>query len=174
MSEENDLQRIAAPSRAKIASATIVALVVAAIVLVVAVLPAEYGVDPLGTGRALGLMELNEAEAGTLAAPPPAAEQAAPAAPQTAGLKQGEIKTALTVEGWNKSHKGLYKVDSRVIEIDPRQGMEFKYLMEKGATMVYTWDAPVKVRYEFHGEPEGSAKGTYESYAIDDQDGMER
>jgi hypothetical protein len=174
MIEETELQRMAPPSKAKIATATIVALLVAAVVLVVAVLPAEYGVDLIGTGRALGLIELAEAEAGTSEESAPTAEPAAPAAPQTAGLKEGEIKTPLTVEGWNKSHTGLYKVDSRELEIEPRQGMEFKYRMEKGATLVYTWDAPTKVRYEFHGEPEGSARGTYESYAIDDKDGMER
>jgi hypothetical protein len=42
--------------------ATIIALIVAAVVLVVAVLPAEYGIDPLGTGKALGLMDLAKAE----------------------------------------------------------------------------------------------------------------
>ena len=33
-------------------------MVVAAIILVTAVLPAEYGLDPLGTGEALGLTPL--------------------------------------------------------------------------------------------------------------------
>ena len=48
-----------APSGQRIALSVGVALVVAAIVLVVAVLPAEYGIDPTGIGRALGLTELN-------------------------------------------------------------------------------------------------------------------
>ena len=41
-----------------IVKATIVALIVAAVVLVVAVLPAEYGIDPTGAGRLLGLNAL--------------------------------------------------------------------------------------------------------------------
>ncbi len=43
------------PSAHTLAMATAVALLVAGLVLVTIVLPAEYGIDPLGTGRALGL-----------------------------------------------------------------------------------------------------------------------
>jgi len=43
------------PPGKSIALGTIGALVVAAVVLVVAVLPAEYGIDPIGAGRMLGL-----------------------------------------------------------------------------------------------------------------------
>ena len=42
------------------------ALAVAAVVLLVAVLPAEYGIDPTGIGRALGLTELNAAPTRTI------------------------------------------------------------------------------------------------------------
>jgi hypothetical protein len=49
--------------------------------------------------------------------------------------------------------------------------MEFKYLMQKGAGMVYVWNATDKVEYEFHGEPEGGKKGAYESYSKDDKVG---
>ena len=49
------------PSRGQIAIATVIALIVAAVLLVVAVLPAEYGIDPLKTGKALGLMDLAQA-----------------------------------------------------------------------------------------------------------------
>lgn len=50
-----------APDRRTLLQATGLALGVAAVVLVVAVLPAEYGVDPTGVGGALGLTELAEA-----------------------------------------------------------------------------------------------------------------
>ena len=46
------------PSLGKIVAATVVALIVACIILVTVVLPAEYGIDPLGTGKALGLGDL--------------------------------------------------------------------------------------------------------------------
>lgn len=43
------------PSVAKLARAIIIALAVAAVILVVAVLPAEYGIDPTGIGERIGL-----------------------------------------------------------------------------------------------------------------------
>ena len=45
-------------SRRQILLATAGALAIAIVVLVTTVLPAEYNVDPLGTGRALGLTAL--------------------------------------------------------------------------------------------------------------------
>lgn len=54
----------------QIAMATLSALAVATVVLFVAVLPAEYGIDPLGSGRALGLIR-PASPAIEAAAPPP-------------------------------------------------------------------------------------------------------
>lgn len=47
-------------SKKTIVGASLIALVVAALLLFVAVLPAEYGFDPLGSGAALGLTELSD------------------------------------------------------------------------------------------------------------------
>lgn len=58
----------AAPNSARrIVVATLGALVAAIAILVVAVLPVEYGYDPLGTGRLLGLSALAETGAGAVA-----------------------------------------------------------------------------------------------------------
>ena len=46
----------------KIVGATVAALFVALLVLLTAVLPAEYGLDPLGTGGALGLLGLSRVQ----------------------------------------------------------------------------------------------------------------
>lgn len=55
-----------APDPRKLALATVAALVVAGIVLVVAVLPAEYGIDPTGIGRAAGFTRISEDPADTI------------------------------------------------------------------------------------------------------------
>ena len=47
-----------ARSLAKLAGTTVLALVVAGALLMTVVLPAEYAIDPLGTGRWLGLTEI--------------------------------------------------------------------------------------------------------------------
>src|SRR6058998_2682673 len=58
MIEEKDLLTFKSPSKKRIAAAAAVALLIAAVLLVTAVLPAEYGIDPLGTGAALRLTDL--------------------------------------------------------------------------------------------------------------------
>ena len=67
--------------RQRIAVAAAAALLVAGLVLVMFVLPAEYAVDPLGTGARVGLVELGvvgqEVAALEAAAQEPGAEQVA-------------------------------------------------------------------------------------------------
>lgn len=61
MHDEHTPQDPAPPGRTLALAGGLAALVATA-VLVVAVLPAELGIDPLGTGRALGLLALGSAE----------------------------------------------------------------------------------------------------------------
>jgi hypothetical protein len=157
-----------APSVKQLAVATIFAVALAAVILVVAVLPAEYGIDPLGVGNALGLTKLSE----EAAAAPLDLKALAEAKPTPIGNKQ--LETPLVLTGWNRSHTSRYKVDSRKFELEPGGKLEFKYQMRKGANLVYSWESTGKVKYEFHGEPNAGPNGTYQSYAIDDKDGVER
>ena len=50
----------ALPSSAQLLKSTIIAAVSAAVILVTVVLPAEYGIDPTGVGKAIGLAEMGE------------------------------------------------------------------------------------------------------------------
>ena len=72
--DEKNLPEIEAPSRKAIAKATGIALAVALLLLFTTVLPAEYGVDPLKTGAALGLTGLaksGDSNAKVAQRPPP-------------------------------------------------------------------------------------------------------
>jgi hypothetical protein len=133
-----------APSRKRIAVAAAVALFIAGVVLVAAVLPAEYGLDPLGTGKALGLNDLYDAATDTTAASPPSSPPPADVA--------------------------VYKIDSRVFALRPMEGFEYKYRIEKGRGMVYTWQATGTVKYEFHGEHDGAGIGVAVSYEKNEND----
>jgi len=53
------MNNIDPPSSQSLLKATLVAIVAAIIILVLVVLPAEYGIDPTGIGGATGLTELN-------------------------------------------------------------------------------------------------------------------
>lgn len=125
------------PSRRRILGATAAALVVAGVVLVTAILPAEYGVDPLGIGRALGLTALSGVADDGVAEAPPAA-----AAPDEVALAEDVFE----------------------VELRPFEGVEYKYRMEAGSQLVYSWTATGEVEYEFHGEPDGAPEGYFDSY----------
>src|SRR5688572_15963486 len=99
----------AVPSKRTLAVASALALGVATVVLLVAVLPAEYGIDPLGAGRALGFSALSQPIA-PIPVPPPVGETLAPVQTGAVGLYPGE-----------------YKIDSRVIVLGPYEYVEYKY-----------------------------------------------
>ena len=134
----------AAPPPGKLVKATLIAAAAAAIVLVAAVLPAEYGIDPLGVGRATGLMDLFAAGG---------EEEAATPATVTPGL---------TGPVFPRPYE--WRVDTREFVIPPGTGMEFKYELDRGATFVYSWKATNFVNYDFHTEPEGKPPSASESF----------
>ncbi len=148
---------VEAPSKKAIAKATGIALVVALGILFTAVLPAEYGIDPLKTGALLHLTDLAKA-APAKPEPKPATGARPIAAP--AGIYTAASKP--------------YKVDSEDLTLLPGDGVEIKYHMQKGAGMIYSWKATGKVAYEFHGEPDQKPnKDYFESYELDDQVGKD-
>jgi hypothetical protein len=57
-----------------------------------------------------------------------------------------------------------YKRDSIVISLNALEWVEYKYRMEKGDTMVYSWVAPVPVKVEMHSEPQGGPRGYAEFF----------
>ena len=142
-----------AEQRARIALAAAGAMLVAGVLLIAAILPAEYGVDPLGTGRLLGLTSLAQANE-------PAAVEGASA--------EGEVPQSLEPvrPGANTAQTVALKQDTVTFKLGPFEGIEYKYRMEKGASMVYSWTSTGRVRFDFHGEPQGAPKGYAESYEM--------
>ncbi len=129
---------VAVPSKGTLAKATAVALVVAAILLVTIVLPAEYGIDPIGAGAATGLISLSQTQP-----PPIVASESGPVRPQPAD----------------------YKVDTRQFSLEPYGGyVEYKYQLEPGATLLYTWKATGEVNFDFHTEPAGLPPSASDSF----------
>jgi hypothetical protein len=132
--------------------ATVIALAVALVILFTTVLPAEYGIDPLKTGKVLGLTGLSKAADST-----------------TAAGRATPVQTGIYT-----AQPNLYKVDSEDLSLLPGEGVEIKYHMQKGAGMVYAWKATGKVAFEFHGEPDQKPKPDYfESYELDDKVGQD-
>jgi len=152
MNPELTAQKTKAPSKAAIGRATAIALFIAILLLFVAVLPAEYGYDPLKTGAALGLTGISKATE----------------------VQTGTTPKPVTPAGVYTSQPKIYKVDAQDFQLRPGDGVEMKYHLAKGAGMVYAWKANGKLAFEFHGEPDQKpSKDYYESYELDDKVGKD-
>jgi len=125
------------------------ALLAAGLVLVMFVLPAEFAVDPLGTGARLGLLDL--------------------------GLV-GQQVDALNEEGEAVGAAEIvvpqerpFAEESVTFEVGPRGSMEYKYRLDKGESLLYSWTTTGPVNYEFHAEPDGAPRGYAQTYEkVDD------
>jgi hypothetical protein len=124
------------PSAAQLVRATALAAVVAAALLLVAVLPAEYGIDPTGIGAALGLYRAPAAEAEPL----PESSVGGETAPATGA---GSLFTS----------PAPYRTDEMSITLAPGEGAEIKAQMAAGERLVYSWTATGNgVDVDMHGE----------------------
>lgn len=117
----------APPSTRNILIASGIALVVALVLLLVAILPAEFGVDPLGTGELLGLNSLSR-----------------------------ELPLEEKLEG--------HRQDYVEFELGPFQSVEYKYLMDFDAPMIFSWEANDELYYDMHAEPAGLGEEYAESF----------
>jgi hypothetical protein len=132
--------------RERIAVAAGTAILVAGLILVTIVLPAEYAVDPLGTGARLGLLEL-----GVIGQQ---VEQM-----NAAAATNGSQQTAI-IAGQDRP----FARENVDFVIGPGEGMEYKYRLEKGRALLYAWKATAPVNYELHAEPDGGPRGYAQSY----------
>jgi hypothetical protein len=133
-------------NRERIAIAFGAALLVAGILTVTVVLPAEYAVDPLGTGKALGLLPLGET------------------GQQVAALEANKGTTASGQAAIIAGQEKPFASESVDFVIAPGEGMEYKYRLEKGEALLYSWSATAPVNYELHAEPDGAPRGYAQSY----------
>lgn len=152
--------RASLPSASRLFRSTLLAAVVAGVLLVTVVMPAEYGVDPTGVGSTLGLKAMGEAklalarEAAEASAKPASASpttpaaQAAPAAPAAVPLAQAPA-TAPTAA----ASPGALRSDEKSYLLKPGQGVEVKLTMVEGAKVDYSWEASDGVvNFDAHGD----------------------
>jgi hypothetical protein len=132
-------------ARSRLAVAAGVALLAAGLILVMFILPAEFGVDPLGTGARVGLLDL-----GITGQQVEALEQAA---------ASGTSEAVLIVP-----QERLFNTETVEFKVGPRQGMEYKYRLDKGESLLYSWKASGPVNVEFHAEPDGGPRGYAQTY----------
>lgn len=142
----NEATQGAVAERARISVLAGIALLVAGILLVTVVLPAEYGVDPLGTGARLGLLPL-----GILGKQVEALDAASQA--RVAGASPVIV-----------AQDRPFHEETVTFDLAPGESVEYKYRLEKGKALLYAWSSSGPVRYELHAEPDGAPAGYAESY----------
>lgn len=121
-----------------------VALLAAGLALVVGVLPAEFGVDPTGLGARFGLLALADVKQ------------------QVNAFKDSQTggSTVSPVSGSEKP----FTQETVSFALEPGGFIEYKYRLDKGQALLYSWRADGDVVSEFHAEPDGAPKGYAESY----------
>ena len=110
-------------------------------VLTVAILPAEYNIDPTGVGARMGLTHLANASPASLESP----------------ASSGEV--------------AKYQEDHIDITVPAGKGLEYKFSALKGDDIRYSWQSMGgDLFYDFHGEPKGDTTGYFQSYTVSTSD----
>ncbi len=143
----------ALPSSRQLLRSTAIAAAVAGVLLLVAVLPAEYGVDPTGIGRLLGLTPMGEIKA-SLEKEVAVGRGAAPVSMAPLPVPSATAQAAAT---------GALKHEVR-ITLTPNEGRELKLVMRKGARASYIWSADGGLTVDAHGEATNGRADSYHSY----------
>lgn len=156
-------------SASQLARAIGIALLVAAVILVAAVLPAEYGIDPTGIGRVLGLTDMGELKQSL--AEESAADKAAHTEPRVqaaAAPAAPEVKPAATPAPAAEApakEAATGQQHTMTVKLKPGQGAEIKLTMRKDASVRYEWSTEGgPVNYDTHGDPVNAPKNFYHGY----------
>ena len=152
-------------SRASLIRSTLIALTVAAVLLVTCVLPAEYGVDPTGVGRALGLTQMGEVKLALAeeAANNAAAETSADSV--IAASEAGAGSPALVGAAVDSPSASAARVDTTLVTLAPGKGGEVKLAMPRGSRATYVWRITNGVvNYDMHGDSINAPKDWFVSY----------
>ncbi|MEQ1635463.1 MAG: hypothetical protein ABL903_02155 [Methylococcales bacterium] len=126
------------PSLKSLVIACVFATLLAGILLITAVLPAEYAIDPTGVGTRLGLTQLST---------------------QTEDIIDPLVSSCKEqLSQWS---------DSTTLVIPVHSGLEYKFHLLKAATFDYSWTTEgAKVYFDLHGEPKGDTTGFFKSFKV--------
>lgn len=162
------------PSTGKLMRSTLLAAVVASVMLVTVVLPAEYAIDPTGAGRLLGLTDMGEIkqqlaeeaeldranatavpEQGVVAeTPAPESQKAAAEAVSSARATDTMPATA----GGSTPAPAITWRNEVSFTLAPDEGTEYKLTMEEGAMTRFSWESEGgPINFDTHGDGGGNA-----------------
>ena len=150
MPEVSDL-----PTSRQLVRSTLVAAGAAAAILVTIVLPSEYGVDPTGIGRVLGLTEMGKIKvqlaqeaAATASVPNP------PGAP--AAARPTAVVPVASAPSADAEPATAARQDQMSVTLAPGEAAEIKVKADKGARIGFEWAVfGGHVNYDTHADAPG-------------------
>jgi hypothetical protein len=164
------------PSTAQLIKSTIIAFVVAIVLLFTVVLPSEHAIDPTGIGRMLKLTEMGEikkqlaAEAAADRIKDQQLQQQAPGQPEKKS-SLGSFLAGLIITPAHAQDRSqpirlaqvpATKTDEITVTLKPNEGVEYKLTMKKGAKANFTWTVEGGVvNYDMHGTPWHKVETSY-------------
>jgi hypothetical protein len=137
------------PSKRKLLIGSGIAVIAAAAIVTMFVLPAEYGIDPTGVGKATGVLKIAE--------PGPSLE-----------LQRGMKRTGVLTLSETPLPAEPDASDTFAITLAPFGAIEMKYEIAEGQPMVFHWQASAPVHVDMHAHPFEGGTALTESYVIDD------
>ena len=170
------------PSTRQLIRSTLIAAVSAMVLLYTVVLPSEYGVDPTGIGRALGLTEMGEiktrlakeaaedAAATKASLSDPAASAAAVKAPTAAPVASLPAEKAAAINA-PATTSPTWR-DEMTFTLTPGQGTEIKLKMKEGEKALYSWSVQGGVvNFDTHGDAFGRSISYEKGRSVANDDG---
>lgn len=148
------------PEGRRLGRATLGAAAAALLILVTIVWPAEFGRDPLGTGRALGIYR-------ALPDPTSAPDRGAGAGEASAANDAPQVRG--TAAGLQLTSPRPYRTDTMSLTLRSGEGGEIKAAMRQGEVMVFSWTATGEgVDVDMHGDFTDGPPGNYTGYWKDE------
>lgn len=147
------------PSSGQLLRATGIAVIAAGAILVTVVLPAEYGIDPTGAGRTLGLTQMGEIKE-QLALEAAADRAAGPQGTAQANVPQiAEVVSSNTPQETGASSRS----DTTSLTLAPGEGAEIKVDLAEGTTVTYDWSVSGgTVNFDTHADAPGISYHGYD------------
>lgn len=149
---------VALPTTRTLVRTTLIAFVVAAVLVVGVVMPSEYGVDPTGMGRVLGLTQMGKLKMVL-------AKEEVELAQSKATTAQSPVSSFPSVAAAGGVHR-----DSMTVTLTPTQRVEVKLAMTKGQRASYQWKVDSgEVFFDLHGEGPAASGSPSQRYGMGSQ-----
>ena len=159
------------PTTRQLLRSTLIAAVSAVVLLYTVVLPAEYGLDPTGIGKVLGLTQMGEIKtrlAKEAAEDAAATVNASPATSKPGTSSGADAPTAPTAP---VSNSPSWR-DEMSFTLTPGQGTEIKLTMKEGEKARYAWSVQGGVvNFDTHGDGSGRSISYEKGRGVASDDG---